>query len=198
MLDYYKILEIPLNSSQTDIKKAYKKLVHQYHPDLHWDERKLYEEKMKSINEAYEILSNIEKKKQYDGYYQNYKNSSDKYYNESNSKTNSKMNDFNGKYNKAKNKSKYKWEDIRNTSSSYNGNEKFKIRFKDKIPFFLSLPFILICSFLYSPYSILVGINLLFIRFYFVDFNSKLKKRTDIAIGICLSITIIYLCYSFL
>lgn len=198
MVDYYKILEIPFGSSQTDIKKAYKKLVHRYHPDLHLNQQNLYEEKMKNINEAYEILSDIEKRKQYDIHYQYHEGSSNDNFYKSNSKTGRKMNDFTGMNNKTKSKSKYRWEDIRNNTSSYDNNEKFEIRFNDKIPFILSLPFILICSVIYFPYLILVGIALLFVRYYFVDWNSSLKRRTDITIGVCLFITIIYLSYSLL
>jgi molecular chaperone DnaJ len=59
--DYYQILGISKNATQTDIKKAYRKLAHQYHPDKGGDEQKF-----KEINEAYQILSNTEKKHQYD------------------------------------------------------------------------------------------------------------------------------------
>lgn len=60
-MDYYKILGVDKNSSPTEIKKAYHKLAHQHHPDKGGDEKKF-----KEINEAYQILSNPEKKKQYD------------------------------------------------------------------------------------------------------------------------------------
>ncbi len=61
MKDYYQILGIDKNASQDDIKKAYYKLAHEYHPDKGGDK-----EKMKEINEAYHILSDKEKKSQYD------------------------------------------------------------------------------------------------------------------------------------
>jgi molecular chaperone DnaJ len=59
--DYYQILGVSRNSSPEDIKKAYYKLAHKYHPDKGGDEKKF-----KEINEAYQTLSNKEKKAQYD------------------------------------------------------------------------------------------------------------------------------------
>lgn len=65
--NYYDILEINKNASQEIIDKAYKTLVKKYHPDLQDNNLKLkFEEKIKKINEAYEILSNPEKRKNYD------------------------------------------------------------------------------------------------------------------------------------
>jgi len=59
--DYYKILEVSKNASSEEIKKAYYKLAHKYHPDKGGDEKK-----MKEINEAYQVLGNKKKKTQYD------------------------------------------------------------------------------------------------------------------------------------
>lgn len=65
--NYYDILEINKNASQEIIEKAYKILVKKYHPDLQEANLKnKYEEKIKEINEAYEILSDPEKRKNYD------------------------------------------------------------------------------------------------------------------------------------
>jgi len=63
MKDYYKILGVSRNASMEEIKKAYYKLAHQYHPDKGGDK-----EKMKEINEAYQILSDKQKKNQYDNF----------------------------------------------------------------------------------------------------------------------------------
>ena len=60
-MDYYNILGIEKNASQSDIKKAYYKLAKEHHPD-----RGGAQEKFKACNEAYEILSNTEKKETYD------------------------------------------------------------------------------------------------------------------------------------
>ena len=67
MKNYYEILEIDKNASKEVIEKAYKTLVKKYHPDLQPEDKKeLAEAKIKQINEAYEILSNEEKKAEYD------------------------------------------------------------------------------------------------------------------------------------
>jgi len=60
----YETLEVSENASESEIKKAYRKLARQYHPDVNKD--KGAEEKFKEINSAYEILSDKEKKQQYD------------------------------------------------------------------------------------------------------------------------------------
>ena len=67
MKDYYKILEIDKDASPEIIKVAYKLLVKKYHPDLkEGKEKKEAEEKIKEINEAYDVLSNSIKKSDYD------------------------------------------------------------------------------------------------------------------------------------
>jgi len=63
MKDYYKILGVSKNASQEEIKKAYYRLAHKYHPDKGGDP-----EKFKEINEAYRVLSDPEKRRQYDMY----------------------------------------------------------------------------------------------------------------------------------
>jgi curved DNA-binding protein len=60
----YETLEISENASEAEIKKAYRKLARKYHPDV--NKEASAEEKFKEINSAYEILSNKEKKQQYD------------------------------------------------------------------------------------------------------------------------------------
>ncbi len=60
--DYYDVLGVSRNSSADEIKKAYRKLAHQYHPDKAGGN----EEKFKEINEAYSILSDSKKRAQYD------------------------------------------------------------------------------------------------------------------------------------
>lgn len=67
MKDYYEILEVSKNASEEIIEKAYKVLAKKYHPDLQEEQNKKHaEEKMKLINEAYEVLSDIDKRKKYD------------------------------------------------------------------------------------------------------------------------------------
>ena len=64
-MDYYKILGINKNATDTEIKKAYRKLAMQYHPDRNKGNKQA-EEKFKEISEAYAVLSDKEKRKQYD------------------------------------------------------------------------------------------------------------------------------------
>jgi len=67
MSNLYEILEVSEKASKEVIDKAYHVLAKKYHPDLQKDsDKKNAEEKMKQINEAYEILGNEEKRKQYD------------------------------------------------------------------------------------------------------------------------------------
>lgn len=64
----YEILEVSENASEEVIEKAYKVLVKKYHPDLQpGDQKENAETKMKKINEAYDILGNENKRKEYDG-----------------------------------------------------------------------------------------------------------------------------------
>ncbi|MBI2446693.1 MAG: DnaJ domain-containing protein [Parcubacteria group bacterium] len=60
--DYYQVLGVPKSASDDEIKRAYRKLAHQYHPDKNKGDDK----KFKEINEAYQILGNREKREQYD------------------------------------------------------------------------------------------------------------------------------------
>ncbi len=63
--DFYEVLGISKGASDDEIKKAYRACVKKYHPDLHPDDKEC-EEKMKEVNEAYEILSDPDKKSKYD------------------------------------------------------------------------------------------------------------------------------------
>lgn len=63
--DYYKLLNVSKTASQDEIKKAYRKLAREYHPDVNPDDPNA-EEKFKDINEAYQVLSDAEKREKYD------------------------------------------------------------------------------------------------------------------------------------
>ncbi|GAG09268.1 unnamed protein product, partial [marine sediment metagenome] len=63
--DYYKILGVNKNATKEELKKAYRKLALKYHPDKNKGDKDA-EEKFKKVNEAYAVLSNDKKRKQYD------------------------------------------------------------------------------------------------------------------------------------
>src|SRR5574343_415238 len=65
MKDFYKILGVERNSSEDEIKKAYRKLAVKYHPDKNQGNKEA-EEKFKEIAEAYDTLGDAEKKRNYD------------------------------------------------------------------------------------------------------------------------------------
>jgi DnaJ homolog subfamily B member 6 len=66
--DYYEVLGLSRGSSEADIKKAYKKMALKWHPDKNPDQRDNAERIFKRVSEAYEILSDAEKRKLYDMY----------------------------------------------------------------------------------------------------------------------------------
>ena len=64
--DYYKVLGVSETASEDEIKKAYRRLAKKHHPDANPTNRKTSEEKFKQISEAYDVLSDPEKKRRYD------------------------------------------------------------------------------------------------------------------------------------
>lgn len=71
MMTYYQELNVPQEASAQQIKEAYRRLAFEYHPDRNRADPSAAE-KMKAINEAYAVLSNPEKRRQYDALYQRY------------------------------------------------------------------------------------------------------------------------------
>lgn len=64
--DYYKILGVEKSASDDELKKAYRKMAKKYHPDANQDNKAQAEAKFKEVNEAYEVLSNPQKRQMYD------------------------------------------------------------------------------------------------------------------------------------
>ncbi|MDR2039622.1 MAG: J domain-containing protein [Bacteroidales bacterium] len=71
-IDYYKVLGLDKNASESDIKKAYRKLARKHHPDMNPNDPEA-DKKFQAINEANEVLSDPEKRKKYDQYGENWK-----------------------------------------------------------------------------------------------------------------------------
>jgi curved DNA-binding protein len=74
--DYYETLGVPRSAGDADIKKSFRKLAREFHPDVAKDKKRA-EEKFKEINEAYEVLSDPAKRKKYDELGANWKSGAD-------------------------------------------------------------------------------------------------------------------------
>lgn len=67
-VDYYNVLKVDRNASADDLKKSYRRLAMRWHPDKNPDNKKEAEAKFKQISEAYEVLSDVQKRAVYDRY----------------------------------------------------------------------------------------------------------------------------------
>lgn len=125
--NYYDWLEISPNASPEIVDKAYKTLVKKYHPDLQDNNKEKYEEIIKKINEAYEVLSDENKRKNYDINLKNNYISPEKY-NELFRENENLQNELN---NLKKNFSNSSINNIKNTN--YDDNNKFNYDLNKKI-----------------------------------------------------------------
>src|SRR3989442_8027732 len=66
--DYYEVLGVPRTASADEIKKAYRRLAKEYHPDMAEGDKKGAEERFKELSEAYEVLADDGKPKIYDAH----------------------------------------------------------------------------------------------------------------------------------
>lgn len=153
MENLYDILEVSKKASKEIIEKAYKTLAKKYHPDLQTPENKSKaEEMMKKINEAYDILSDEQKRKEYDekieeenrqkNYYQpdnkedsqNYKENSNNYYKENNNVEYQSNYNYKQNYNYANQNQNYntEFENWREVYSKLTPKEQAKLRKKYK------------------------------------------------------------------
>ena len=185
--DYYSILGIPENATYDEIKKAYRAKVKIWHPDKNHTNKKYAEERLKDLNEAYEVLINTQKRKIYDSYtsgsrekskydYKYYTNK-ENYTNTTNFSYNYKKDSNNTYKNKNANDKNYSntnYTNNNNTKDKYE-NSKGKMHFIKKIILIL-LDIILLCSIVYSFVSLLIFKNIIFFLLFFTVLPSILGK----------------------
>lgn len=174
MENYYKILEVDKDASPEIIEKAYKLLVKKYHPDLQTGNDKLIaEEKIKKINTAYDVLSNEQKRKEYNEQLESNFVSPEEYkliLNE-NIELKNQLNYLKNKmYNNVQQNYTYNQPHYSNMNTNYyyppkNNKEKFKIKNLLKLLFSLLLTFIIIficfnTPIIYNLFSIFLNSDL--------------------------------------
>lgn len=151
-MNYYEILKIPKTASDRQIKSSYKELVKKYHPDLYVGDKNFAEKKMKEINEAYDILSNPEKKSEYDAYLNTASHSSTNYNSTSAPSSESKT-----IYNDTS--SKTQWSFSKWILAKFNGLNK-----KRQLQIFIAILILILALFL---------INLIEVKYYLNHFTNS-------------------------
>lgn len=172
--NYYEILEIDKNASPEIIEKAYKTLVKKYHPDLQKNNLKNnYEEKIKKINEAYETLSNPEKREKYNLIIENNEISEENYnklYNE-NINLKNEINLLKNNYNNINNLKNYDNDKI---NYNYKNNQnikknKLELNYRKILKDFIAL---IITIFIISMIVFILW-QIPFTRNYFINLYNK-------------------------
>lgn len=126
MKNYYEILEVNEHASQEIIEKAYKILVKKYHPDLYTGEERVYaEQKVRELNEAYQVLSDDFLKSQYDLELKKTKNENRYEFkygtnNRTENKRTTSRNDMDKNENSSKSAMNFKWKNKENGSKNKN------------------------------------------------------------------------------
>lgn len=171
-MDYYKILGVNTDASEKEIHKAYIKLARQYHPDINPGDN-VSLEKMKLINEAYEVLGSREKRKAYN--------------NEMNFSASKVYADYEEDADAYKREAEELWKKVERyyneSCASNRGVGKGIINVKYRFPFFMTLPFIWIVAISYMPYSIVGAILLDLSRYVELGENNiRQKKSTMISL----------------
>ncbi|OOM75199.1 chaperone protein DnaJ [Clostridium puniceum] len=131
MKDYYKILNLSVNSNNDEIKKAFRSLAKKYHPDRNKDDKEALT-KFQEINEAYEVLSNEDSRKKYDNERSNNQGNSNKETNNKNNKSSNSNKKYQDKGESIENLNKY-FESFFGFDANSNSINKEKLK-KEKNP----------------------------------------------------------------
>lgn len=106
MKDYYKILDISINATKDEVKKAFRSLAKKYHPDRNVNDENALR-KFQEVNEAYEVLSNEDSRREYDKKKSSFEQSNNKETNSENNKSNSEKKKYQDKSESIENLNKY-------------------------------------------------------------------------------------------
>ncbi len=136
-LNYYKLLNISTNASEKEIKKAYRNLAKKYHPDTYEGDKSIAEKKMQQINEAYDTLSDITRRNEYDkkiGIYKETEQKANTNYNNSSSYHYQTAKNYNVKY-KPNNSNTYydRYGYAETNYTSYTGDRYTRNKYEESI-----------------------------------------------------------------
>lgn len=191
-MNYYEILEIDVNASQKEIRRAYKLLAKKYHPDMNADNKEALE-KMKEINTAYDTLSDIKKRAVYDEIIKKDKNQEKE---KKGSDSESGKNADKQKKEDYQEQTDNLWEEINKLYEASEADqmqeEEIRNR-KHKFPFYFSLWFIWLICLLYLPYSMCVSFILTLGRYTELEKdNLTQRKVTNVTVILFLLMGMVY------